>query len=45
MGAGRKEKYRAWKLGGARAYTMAAKVDKFQGPETEEKEQGQERIK
>ena len=25
MGAGRKEKYRAWKLGGARAYTMAAK--------------------
>jgi hypothetical protein len=30
IGAGRKEKYRAWKLGGARAYTMAAKVDKFQ---------------
>jgi len=25
MGAGRKEKYRAWKLGGARAYTMAVK--------------------
>jgi hypothetical protein len=24
MGAGRKEKYRAWKLGGARAYTIAA---------------------
>ena len=25
VGAGRKEKYRAWKLGGARAYTMAVK--------------------
>lgn len=23
VGAGRKEKYRAWKLGGARAYTIA----------------------
>jgi hypothetical protein len=29
MGAGRKEKYLAWKLGGARAYTMAAKKDRF----------------
>jgi len=28
VGAGRKEKYRAWKLGGARAYTIAADSDK-----------------
>jgi hypothetical protein len=27
-GAGRKEKYRAWKLGGARAYMIAAKTHK-----------------
>ena len=33
VGAGRKEKYRAWKLGGARAYTMAVNSNecKWQG--------------
>lgn len=28
VGAGRNEKYRAWKLGGARAYTIAVDSDK-----------------
>ena len=28
VGAGRNEKYRAWKLGGARAYTIAVNSDK-----------------
>ena len=28
VGAGRKEKYRAWKLGGARAYTIAVNSNK-----------------
>jgi hypothetical protein len=39
IGAGRKEKYRAWKLGGARAYTMAVNAceSEHEGAKREER--------